>query len=149
MDYMRFQINIYFRLLHILTGLSYLLPCYKLYYQSQHLGFYLYLSSSIISALWSLTSYGGNKGLLVKIDVYLAYLIVIYNYYKSFKWITNKVWTNYQRAGFVLTHLAGVVFIIENILINKNIYPTLTYGILHIIWRLFSSAGSWYIFSRK
>ena len=106
----------------------------------------LYFNSAITSSIWSLTSYGGNNGLLVTIDVYLAYLIVIYNYYKSFNWIPNKHWSNNQRIGFMLTHISGIIFIIENILIKYNIYPKLSYGVLHFIWRLASALGSYHIF---
>ena len=57
--------------------------------------------------------------------LFVAYLIVIYNYYKSFHWITNKYWSKNKTNGFVLTHLAGIIFFIENMLVKYNIYPKL------------------------
>ena len=143
---MRIESNIYIKLLHSFSGLLYLLPCYELFSQNNKLGYLLYLVVSFTSFIWSLTSYGGNNGYLVKIDVYTSYLVIVYNYYKSLNWITNKYWSNYQTNGFILTHLSGAIFIIENILIKNNIYPKISYFVLHFLWRLFSSIGSYYIF---
>ena len=136
---MRFELNNKWRCLHSISGLFYVIPVFLLYNKNNCIGYCLYTVCAILSFLWSYTSRGGVNGTISKLDEYVAYICVIYNYYFFLQLSTPEKYN--KIPGFIFCHLAGIIYFLKEYLIKHNYNVVISYGILHFIWRTISSIG--------
>ena len=148
------------RCLHSVGACVYLLSAHELYKQRRFPAAALHTCCFVFSVLWSLTRHGGRGSPLNCVDHALAYLNVAYNYSLVCGWgkpnllLTKKErhhrwendqkagWTTEQTRGFLICHMAAVIFFSEDLLRERYGVPVwISYGVIHFIWRLMGGFG--------
>lgn len=136
------------RCLHCAGACLYLLAAETLHGQRRFMACILHAACFSSSVLWSFTRHGGPGGWLHWMDHALAYLVVGYNYTLAYSWgkpgwlLTARErelaplagWTNIQTRGFVICHLAALIFISEDVMRERyGVEAWLSYGVVHFM----------------
>ena len=139
------KINEQLRNIYTLTAFLYLFTANILYNKKYYFGFSLYLLCTILSIIWSYTSYGGMNGSLFIIDQIVAYMCVFYNLYNFIYLKKSNKLDNFYCCSILF--IACLVYVINNYLIIRNIDINITFGIMRIIWRILTAYGTYLLYS--
>ena len=144
LSYMQIQLNKYWRILHTITAVFYLLLASILYNSEHDIGFIIYILYSIISFIWSLISYEGNVSLVVKIDVYMSYICILYNLYYFLNLSStdrlNKI------DSCIVCYIASLIYLFKELVIRYTINLLFSYRVLHFFWRSLCAYGTFLLY---